>query len=118
MSALEVIEYLVVEYVKSRGADYGIKKVKNVGERARERGSSFAGHTGHVELDREIGAPSIPTPVSTIPSKRRQGRASAEHGKHRGPRRESRRGGRARRKECPKGYYWSYKKKKCMKSKY
>ncbi len=73
---------------------------------------------GEVVVDREIGALSTPTPISTIPSKRRQGRAVAEHGKHGGPRRESRRGGRARRKECPKGHYWSYKEKKCVKSKF
>ena len=73
---------------------------------------------GEVEVNREIGALSTPTPASTIPSKRRQGRASAEHGKHGGPRRESRRGGRVRRKECPKGHYWSYKLKKCVRSKF
>ncbi len=67
---------------------------------------------------RGVGGPSGTPPSSTIPSKRRQGRASAEHGKHGGPRRESRRGGRARRKECPKGHYWSYKHKKCLKSKF
>ena len=65
-----------------------------------------------------LGAPLRSSPTSTIPSKRRQGRASAEHGKHGGPRKSSKRGGRARRKECPKGHYWSYKEKKCMKSKY
>jgi len=74
--------------------------------------------SSEVKVNREIGAPSIPTPASTIPSKRRQGRAPAEHGKHGGPRRESGRGGRARRKSCPKGHYWSYKLKKCVKSKY
>ena len=71
-----------------------------------------------IDASKGLGAPSRTTPTSTIPSKRRQGRASAEHGKHGGPRRESRRGGRARRKECPKGHYWSYKHKKCMKSKF
>jgi len=64
------------------------------------------------------GGASGTTPTATISSKRRQGRASAEHGKHGGPRRESRRGGRARRKECPKGHYWSYKEKKCLKSRF
>ncbi len=75
-------------------------------------------YRGEVEVNREIGAPSTPTPASTILSKRRQGRASAEHGKHGGPRRESRRGGRVRRKECPKGHYWSYKEKKCLRSRF
>lgn len=64
------------------------------------------------------GAPSGTTPTSTILSKRRQGRASAEPGKHGGPRQSSQRGGRVRRKECPKGHYWSYKEKKCLKSKF
>ena len=64
------------------------------------------------------GGASGTTPTATILSKRRQGRAFAEHGKHGGPRRESRRGGRARRKECLRGHYWSYKEKKCVKSKF
>jgi len=64
------------------------------------------------------GAPPGTTPTSTISSKRRQGRASAERGKHGGPRQSSQRGGRVRRKGCPKGHYWSYKEKKCVRSKF
>lgn len=64
------------------------------------------------------GGPSGTSPISTVSSKRRQGRASAELRKHGGPRQSSQRGGRVRRKECPKGHYWSYKEKKCLKSKF
>jgi len=67
---------------------------------------------------RGVGGPSVTTPTSTVPSNRRQGRASAEPGQYGGPRQVTQRGGRARRKECPKGHYWSYKKKKCVKSKF
>ena len=66
---------------------------------------------------RGVGGPSGTTPTSTVPSKRRQERASAELGK---PGRTPSLGkeSRARRKECPKGHYWSYKEKKCVKSKF
>jgi len=63
------------------------------------------------------GGPSGTTPASTIPSKASNGRASAQAMKSGGPRQSSQRGGRARGK-CPKGHYWSYKKKKCVKSKF
>ncbi len=68
---------------------------------------------------RGSGAPSDSTPPRTVPSKRRQGRASAEPGKYgRTPSPSGGKESRARRKKCPKGHYWSYKKKKCMKSKF
>ena len=70
-----------------------------------------------LNLPRGRGGPSGTTPTSTVSSKRRQGRASAEHGK-RGRTPSLGKESRARRKSCPKGHYWSYKKKKCMKSKY
>jgi len=56
-------------------------------------------------------------PASTISSKASNGRAPAQAKKSGGPRQRSQRGGRARGK-CPKGHYWSYKKKKCLKSKF
>lgn len=66
-----------------------------------------------------LGGPSGTTPTSTIPSKRRQGRASAESGKPgRTPSSSGSKESRARRKSCPKGHYWSYKEKKCLKSKF
>lgn len=66
---------------------------------------------------RGVGGPSVTTPTSTIPSKASSGRAMAQAKKSGGPRQVSQRGGRARGK-CPKGHYWSYKKKKCVKSKF
>ena len=47
-----------------------------------------------------------------------QARASAQGGKSGGPARASQRGSRHGRKECPRGHYWSYKEKKCIKSKF
>jgi len=47
-----------------------------------------------------------------------QARASAQGGKAGVPARASQRGSRPGRKSCPKGHYWSYKEKKCLKSKY
>lgn len=70
------------------------------------------------EYARGLGASSVTSPTRTVSSPRRQGRASAEPGKRGGPPQSTQGGGRARRKECPKGHYWSYKKKKCVKSKF
>jgi len=57
------------------------------------------------------GGPSVLTqPPPSSSKKSRQGRAPAQVG-------ESGRA-RHRRKSCPKGHYWSYKEKKCMKSKF
>jgi len=66
---------------------------------------------------RGVGGPSGTTPASTILSKASSGRAPAQAKKSGGPRQSSQRGGRARGK-CPEGHYWSYKKKKCVKSKF
>ncbi len=68
-------------------------------------------------ISRGVGGPSGTTPASTILSKASSGRAMAQAKKSGGPRQRSQRGGRARGK-CPKGHYWSYKKKKCVKSKF
>jgi len=65
------------------------------------------------------GGPSAltqPPPSSSKDS--RQARASAQGGKSGVPARVSTQGSRPRRKSCPKGHYWSYKEKKCMKSKF
>ena len=72
-----------------------------------------------VSRSRGGGGPSAqsqPPPTSSKGS--RQARASAQGGKSGVPARASTRGSRPRRKECPKGHYWSYKKKKCLKSKF
>ncbi len=83
--------------------------------------ASLALHSGyHIyhQFDSRGGdGPSGSTPTSIVPSKRRQGRASAEPGKYGRPP-STRKESRARRKACPKGHYWSYKKKKCLKSKF
>ncbi len=64
------------------------------------------------------GGPSRATPTHRNRWKpSRQGRAPAEHRKHGGPRRESRRGGRGRRK-CPPGHYYSFKHRRCVRSRY
>ena len=65
------------------------------------------------------GGPSAltqPPPSSSKDS--RQARASAQGGKSEGPGRASYQGNRHRRKSCPKGHYWSFKHKKCVKSKF
>jgi len=65
------------------------------------------------------GGPSVqsqPPPSSSKDS--RQARASAQGGKSGGPGRASPPGSRPRRKSCPKGQYWSFKQKKCVKSKF
>ena len=65
------------------------------------------------------GGPSVQTQSPPSSSKKsRQARASAQGGKSGAPARASTRGSRPRRKSCPKGHYWSYKHKKCMRSKY
>ena len=66
------------------------------------------------------GGPSAQTqsPPSTSSTDSRQDRASAQVGKSRVPARASQRGSRPRRKSCPKGQYWSFKQKKCVKSKF
>ena len=73
----------------------------------------------YIEDSRGGGGPSVQsqTPL-TSSSGSRQARASAQGGKTGAPARASTRGSRPRRKECPKGYYWSYKEKKCVKSKF
>ena len=67
-----------------------------------------------------LGAPagSTPTAPSISSQSSRQGRESSEPGKHGVSRQSSQRRDRVRRKKCPKGHYWSYKKKKCVKSKF
>jgi len=65
------------------------------------------------------GGPSVQSPTSTKSSKpSRQARASAQGGKSGAPRGPRSRGSRHRRKRCPKGHYWSFKQKKCVKSKF
>ncbi len=66
-----------------------------------------------------IGAPIVSSPTA-LPSSQssRQGRESSEPGKHGVSRQSSQRRDRARRKSCPQGHYWSYKERKCVKSKY
>jgi len=66
---------------------------------ANPRGSSRGG-----------GGPSALTQYPPSSSDSRQARASAQGGKSGGARH--------RRESCPKGYYWSYREKKCMKSKF
>jgi hypothetical protein len=48
----------------------------------------------------------------------RQDRAMAQVGKPGAPARASQRGSRPRRGSCPKGHYWSFKHKECVKSKF
>ena len=80
--------------------------------------ATLAGHgLYHLLESRGGGGPTGTSPTSTVSSYRRQGRASAEPGK-RGRTPSLGKESRARRKECPKGHYWSYKFKKCVKSKY
>ena len=68
---------------------------------------------------RGSGGPSVQSqPPPTSSKKRRQARASAQGGKSGAPARASTQGSRHRRKSCPKGQYWSFKQKKCVKSKF
>jgi len=69
----------------------------------------------HNEL-RGVGGPSVTTPTSTAASKRpsesrKAVKAQSAHGFRKTK-------GVSARGKCPKGHYWSYKKKKCVKSKY
>ena len=71
------------------------------------------------EPSRGGGGPSVqsqPPPSSSKSSP--QARASAQGGKTGGPARASQQGNRHGRKSCPKGQYWSFKQKKCVKSKF
>ena len=61
-------------------------------------------------------AQSQPPPSSSKDSP--QARASAQGGKSGAPARASQRGSRHGRKSCPKGHYWSFRQKKCVKSKF
>lgn len=73
----------------------------------------------HVSRSRGGGGPSVltqPPPSSSKDS--RQDRAMAQVGKSGAPARASTQGSRSRRKSCPKGHYWSFKHKKCVKSKF
>ena len=73
----------------------------------------------YIEDSRGGGGPSAqsqPPPSSSKDS--RQDRASAQGGKSGAPARASTQGSRPRRKSCPKGQYWSFKQKKCVKSKF
>ena len=85
-----------------------------------EYGPGFDLIRGEQEESSGIGAPagSTPTAPSTSPQDSRQGRESSEPGKHGVSRQSSQRRDRARRKSCPKGHYWSYKERKCVKSKF
>ena len=71
------------------------------------------------EHSRGGGGPSVQsqTPLTSSESSR-QDRASAQGGKSGAPARVSTQGSRHRRKSCPKGQYWSFKQKKCVKSKF
>ena len=69
----------------------------------------------HNEL-RGVGGPSVTTPTSTAASKRpsesrKAVKAQSAHGFRKTK-------GVSARGKCPKGHYWSYKKKKCVKSKF
>jgi len=74
------------------------------------------GRFSHPQISRGGGGPSGTTPTSTAASKRasesrKTFKAQSAHG-FRKPKGVSARG------KCPKGHYWSYKKKKCLKSKF
>jgi len=65
------------------------------------------------------GGPSVLTqPPPSSPKSSQQGRASAQAGKSGVPARASQRGSRPWRESCPKGHYWSFKHKNCVKSKF
>ena len=66
---------------------------------------------------RGSGGPSVAAPTSTDASKRSEsGRTSSAAGNSAHGFRK--RKGVSARGKCPKGHYWSYKKKKCVKSKF
>lgn len=82
-------------------------------------------YRGEVKVNREIGALSTPTPTSTITNRSMPRRPSKRSGSGRAPNAKGKsahgfrkRKGVSARGKCPKGHYWSYKKKKCMKSKF
>jgi len=71
------------------------------------------------EHSRGGGGPSVQSQIPlTSSSTSPQARASAQGGKSGAPARASTRGSRSGRKSCPKGHYWSYREKKCVKSKF
>ena len=71
------------------------------------------------EDSRGGGGPSVQSQTPLTSSKPSpQARASAQGGKAGAPARASQRGSRSGRKSCPKGQYWSFKQKKCVKSKF
>ena len=77
------------------------------------------GRFSHPQISRGGGGPSAQTQTPPTSSKKRpQARARAQGGKSGAPARASQRGSRHGRKSCPKGHYWSYKEKKCLKSKF
>ncbi len=62
------------------------------------------------------GGPSVTTPTSTTASKRSpESRKASKTNSAHGFRKTK---GVSARGKCPKGHYWSYKKKKCLKSKF
>jgi len=75
-------------------------------------------YRGEVKVNREIGALSTPTPTSTTTASKRSesGRTSSAAGNSAHGFRK--RKGVSARGKCPKGHYWSYKQKKCLKSKF
>jgi len=88
-------------------------------------GSVLLFHLGYHYLSRGGGGPSVqsqPPPISSSRSrsstKSRQARAYAQGGKTGGPGRASHQGSWSRRESCPKGHYWSFKHKKCVKSRF
>ena len=88
--------------------------------------AGFAFHTGlhahsypnYVEPSRRGGGPSALTQSPPSSPRRPQVRGSPQDGKSGAPARASKRGSRPGRKSCPKGHYWSYTEKKCVKSKF
>ncbi len=66
-----------------------------------------------------IGAPIVSSPAHRPPRREAdRGEKPSEPGKHGVSRKSLQRRDRARRGECPKGHYWSYKERKCVKSKF
>ena len=75
--------------------------------------------TDRARHSRGGGGPSALTQPPPSSSKNsRQARADAQGGKSGAPARASQRGSRHRRESCPAGHYWSFKHKKCVKSKF
>ena len=64
------------------------------------------------------GGPSALTQSPPSSPRRPQVRGSPQDGKSVAPARLSKRGSRHGRKSCPKGHYWSFTEKKCVKSKF